>query len=944
VNRLSKQKYVTKKQIERKLVQLRKRDTLPTRLIEGLRERLEDYKLTSTQLNRIIKEITMAYDNSLVQPGEAVGAVAAQSIGEPGTQMSLPGNEQVIIRQGSTANIVNIGDFVDSLIVQLGAAENSSNSFQSIVSDIPDEYELFVPTLGFDECIHWKRLVQVSRHLPGGELLKITTRSGRSITATLSHSFVIRKDNSITPIKGAELKLGDRIPVVRTLHPKAPLRSLQIKSYLSPNEIWFGSELEKAAMVREETGRAWLQNLDAISVPVGVDGLRAALDSGKTELLTSGHVYPKGQHSSHTRIPEMLALDSLTGWFLGAYLAEGTNSGTFVSITNIDEEYRKRAAEFVSRLGINHRTTSSQGPYGPSISLHIHSTLLARLLAKMCGKGAQEKHIPPWAINCTDNFVSNFLKAYFDGDGNIHSQRSQIRASSSSKKLRDGVCLLLSRFGIYATKSSSEDENGQRQYLLRIPGKYAPRFRDLIGFDIEHKRRALEQLSKVEERKIQQGDNTYDIIDMIPGYGNLLKEITEKLEPPSKSNLAASIRKYTKKQLIGRQTLGRYIAWFRELAMKKNIDIDNQLSILQQAYQSEVIWDEITKLELVQSTTEYVYDFTVDEYETFVTAEGLVTHNTLKTFHFAGVAEFNVTLGLPRLIEIVDARRNPSTPTMNVYLDEEHRAKEKSAREVAQGIEQTRVERVAQTVEIDLAEGGIVVELDKSLMENKGIDAELVAEKLEHTRPNLGEVTRDKNRIIVTPELREGEEAMHMAKLQKTFDKVRNALIRGQDGVKRVLIKKEGPELVLYTEGTNLKGVLRTKGVDTTRTISNHIHEIAETLGIEAARQVIINEAKDVLDEQGLDVDIRHIMLVADLMTATGEIRQIGRHGISGEQSSVLARAAFEVTVRHLIQASVIGEEDDLSGITENVIIGQAIPLGTGSIDLFMSPARRKKK
>jgi len=320
------------------------------------------------------------------------------------------------------------------------------------------------------------------------------------------------------------------------------------------------------------------------------------------------------------------------------------------------------------------------------------------------------------------------------------------------------------------------------------------------------------------------------------------------------------------------------------------------------------------------------------------------TQMTLKTFHFAGVAEFNVTLGLPRLIEIVDARRNPSTPTMNVYLDETHRAKEALAREVAQSIEQTRVERVAKTVEIDLSEGGIVVELDPTLLENKGVSPEIVAEKLEVVRPNLGEVVQKKNRIIVTPELREGEEAMHMAKLQKTFDKVRNALIKGQDGVKRVLIKKEENEMVLYTEGTNLKGTLRTKGVDTTRTISNHIHEIAETLGIEAARQVIINEAKEVLDEQGLDVDIRHIMLVADLMTATGEIRQIGRHGISGQQSSVLARAAFEVTVRHLIQASVIGEEDYLRGITENVILGQNVPLGTGSIDLFMTPTRSKKR
>ena len=159
------------------------------------------------------------------------------------------------------------------------------------------------------------------------------------------------------------------------------------------------------------------------------------------------------------------------------------------------------------------------------------------------------------------------------------------------------------------------------------------------------------------------------------------------------------------------------------------------------------------------------------------------TQMTLKTFHFAGVAEFNVTLGLPRLIEIVDARRNPSTPTMNVFLEEEHRTDEKFAREVAQGIEQTRVERIAQSVEIDLADGGIVVILDPNLMENKGATAELVAERLGNARPTLGEVTHDGNRIIVTPALKEGEEAVHMAKLQKTFDKVRKALIKGQDGI-----------------------------------------------------------------------------------------------------------------------------------------------------------------
>jgi len=140
-----------------------------------------------------------------------------------------------------------------------------------------------------------------------------------------------------------------------------------------------------------------------------------------------------------------------------------------------------------------------------------------------------------------------------------------------------------------------------------------------------------------------------------------------------------------------------------------------------------------------------------------------------------------------------------------------------------------------------------------------------------------------------------------------------------------------------------LPKVLDIEGIDPTRTVTNHIHEIAKTLGIEAARNVIINEAKGVLEEQGLDVDIRHVMLVADIMTATGEVRQIGRHGISGEKSSVLARAAFEITVPNLVEASIKGESDPLKGVTENVIVGQSIPIGTGLVDLYMSAPPRGK-
>ena len=169
-------------------------------------------------------------------------------------------------------------------------------------------------------------------------------------------------------------------------------------------------------------------------------------------------------------------------------------------------------------------------------------------------------------------------------------------------------------------------------------------------------------------------------------------------------------------------------------------------------------------------------------------------------------------------------------------------------------------------------------------------------------------------------------------------EKIAKTLIRGVRQIKRGMIKKENnEEWVIQTEGTNFVDVIKIEGVDATRTYSNHIHEIEKNLGIEAAREVIIREATQVLHDQSLDVNIRHLNCMADLMTSSGSIQQIGRHGISGTKESVLARAAFEVTIKQLLQASIAGEEEKLLGIPENVIVGQLVPIiGTGSIDLMM--------
>jgi DNA-directed RNA polymerase subunit A" len=301
------------------------------------------------------------------------------------------------------------------------------------------------------------------------------------------------------------------------------------------------------------------------------------------------------------------------------------------------------------------------------------------------------------------------------------------------------------------------------------------------------------------------------------------------------------------------------------------------------------------------------------------------TQMTMRTFHYAGVAEINVTLGLPRLIEIVDARKIPSTPTMTIRLNQDYAHDRDLAREVAWAIESTSILHLG-SIATDLAEMNVLIELNPGAMEQRKITAEEVAQRLKE-ETDLA-VDQKENLLVMAPEEPSYRELLQLV------EKIKRMSLKGVEGIKRVVIRKEGDEYVLYTEGSSLKKVMQFDGVDPTRIKTNNINEIGEVLGIEAARNAIINEATDTLREQGLSVDVRHIMLVSDIMTVDGEVKQIGRHGVSGEKASVLARAAFEVTVNHILDAAIRGDVDDLKGVTENVIVGQPIQLGTGDVKL----------
>jgi DNA-directed RNA polymerase subunit A" len=313
------------------------------------------------------------------------------------------------------------------------------------------------------------------------------------------------------------------------------------------------------------------------------------------------------------------------------------------------------------------------------------------------------------------------------------------------------------------------------------------------------------------------------------------------------------------------------------------------------------------------------------------------TQMTMRTFHYAGVAEINVTLGLPRLIEIVDARSIPSTPMMTIYLQDEYKLNTDLAKEIANKIEITTLTDVAD-IEMDLINIVISIKPNKKTMEKKGLTIDEILEGVQSIRKTDAKIEKN-DTIKITL-----DEPGYM-NLQNVNEILKKLKIKGIDGIKRVIIRNEPDEgYVIYSEGSNFTEVLKIEGVDPYRTATNDIHAVARELGIEAARNMIIQEAHNTLSEQGLDVDLRHIMLVADVMTADGTVRAIGRHGVSGEKSSVLSRAAFEITVNHLLLASQRGESDTLNGVAENIIVGQPVNLGTGAVELVMELGKTKKK
>ncbi len=318
------------------------------------------------------------------------------------------------------------------------------------------------------------------------------------------------------------------------------------------------------------------------------------------------------------------------------------------------------------------------------------------------------------------------------------------------------------------------------------------------------------------------------------------------------------------------------------------------------------------------------------------------TQMTMRTFHFAGVAELNVTLGLPRIIEVLDARKEPATPTMSIYLKKPHNTNKHKAEQIANKIKQVTLEEVTSEFELDLMTLTLKIKLDSDLLKKHSITVKQLVDSLESQISGF-ELSEKRGILNISTDSKD------VKKVYKMKEKIRSMYVSGISGITHVLPVMTDSEYVIKTFGSNLKEVFQISEIDFTRTTTNNLCEIEKVLGIEAVREAIVFEISNVLEGEGLPVDIRHILLIADTMCYGGEMQGVTRHGITGSKQSVLARASFEIPLKHLVDASIFGEEDRLTSVVENIMINQPIPVGTGLPELIVkmrkkiAPDKKKK-
>jgi DNA-directed RNA polymerase subunit A" len=877
----------------------------------NIRKQLSTIETYPQNIPKLKDEIHKYYIRSQLDPSESVGCIAASSIGADTTQASLNSvewNTRVLIDKDGTMKEDCIGRIIDyefkikgfTTLVYSGQIDdnvkNGNNPYAQVLNT--DDKNWLITSVDEHGNSSWKKITQLIRHPLYTGLIKVSTKTGRSVVATTGLSFLVKREDKIVPINGSELTIGDKLPISWKIpKPNTVKTTLHLKDYLSPRE--YGSDLWKAKEDHYYVGTWWHNG-----------PFQECIEGG--DILKYNHI--------RSSIPEYIPLDEDFGFFIGAYLADGCSSDNYIA------KYVDRIEKLATKWGVHYYTHMNKEKKGTEYAknmensnadIRLHSTLLNTLISNLCGKGSENKRVPDFAYNAPDEFVRGMLDGLFSGDGSV--SKNDINYSSVSNTLIDGILTLLARIEVFASKSV-RIENNKAIHKLRIASKNVNRFTEFVG-----------NLKK--DNKLEEHSNIY----------------------------------YLEK--------------------------DNVLN--------DVIMDEIVSIETVETNT-YVYDFTVDETKNFIIQGNL---NCSDSFHSAGIGKANLTGGLVRQNELLNASKKVKTPSCSIHLNKDmidvtdlFKVKDFVNSNIRYYELQDMIENISIENNPELNDeekkyytffSNVFDEYHKGCEWRIKIDLKLDA--LYKTKKTLLDITcaiyscideeREYIGIVFFPDItgrldiwvkdniEDPETYVKTSKKKKLevldhhkeiIDIIINSENKFQKFIKNILIPtlksvpvsgifgiedcyysqiKKTDEWMIDTKGSNYKELITQPYVDFKKTKSNNVWDMMEILGIECAHNFLVEEFSKVIT-----VNKRHLNILLDSMTFQGKIMSVSRYGIDRKQVGPLAKACFEQPVENFLISATKGEIDDIVGVTASITLGKLSRIGTGSIDLIIDEGMIKRE
>ena len=888
------------------------------------RKQLKGVKLYPAIIPKLKESLRKDYLASRIQAGESVGIIGAQSIGEKNTQSTLNSvdwEEKLMYTKNGKVVVQPIGEMIDGLLEQRPDNITHIKENRTEYLELKDGY--MVPSTDEDGNVAWYKIEAVTRHLPVGKLVKVITQSGRTVMATQSKSFLVWNGEKFEGVLGSEVKSGDFLPTTHTLpRPKDVHTHFDMQTIFPKEKYLYTTEIHNVLTFQREHGGLQSRKVNNFAKHNGttftVPYNRYDTMMGKRkEYFTTckpGLVYIHTSNGFVSHIPDKIPLDNDFGFFVGLYLSEGWCTQTFVGISNNDEAIRKRITDYCDRYGVTYHLVTSKGKnvrQGISNDLKIHSTLLARMFKIICDTGSANKRVPEFAYTAPIEFIKGLIDGYYSGDGCV-TRDGIITVSSVSEDLILGISSLLSYFGIFGRlssylqkKNNVGSKNIKRTYVLNISNGFAQQFA----------REILLSEAKKQDR---------------------LTNIT--LE-----------KKY-------RYAKGRSQEAFPD---------------------RDVYFDEVVSVEYVDGTTEYVYDLTVAITRNFQLWNGL---QNVDTFHKAGVSEKTMTAGVPRFQELLNTTKNPSIVNHKIYYPDKYNTIQELREEVGHTIAGLTMEDLSTEMNICMNQKEkpwynvfkvlygedrfanhshcISVKLNMKKLYEFRLTAKDIADHIHNeygdlfcvfSPPNIGEldIYTDTNPDNLTlPEDRvmfvDNNNAVYIYMEECVFPTIANLCVKGIPGILEIFYTKDEKTDEWFVETNSIdskkissqyssfKRLLALPNIDMSRTISNHVWDIYEVLGIEAAREFLIEEFMSIMD----GINKCHAEMLVDRMTHGGVINSISRYTLRKDESGPMGKASFEETQENFIKAAAQGDKEPTLGVSASIICGKRAAIGTGMTDL----------